>query len=83
MPDAPKPEKKYIPGVAPPLSAQDKKLTLTIRLHDPLEKTNAELAASWVVVKVDREALAMTVDEFAAGYVVQAIKDLAHFRPKK
>ena len=82
MPDDPKPEKQYTPGKLPPLSPGDRKLVLTIRLHDPLEKNDADLAASWVVVKVNREALALTAEEFAQGYVVPEIGKLAHFRPK-
>lgn len=55
-------------------------LTLTIRLHDPLEKKDAAKATSWVVIEVDREHLGTSEDEFIERYVRPALPQL---RPLK
>ena len=57
-------------------------LTLTLRLHDPKEKKNAKLAASWVIVAVAREDLALSPPEFAAKYLIPAVEKLEHFKAK-
>jgi len=57
-------------------------LTLTLRLHDPKEKQNAALAASWVVIEVDRADLALDPLDFAAKYVLPAVPQLEHFKVK-
>lgn len=72
--------KKVILVSAPP--APDH-LTLTVRLHDPKEKQNAKLAASWVTVRVDRADLALAPADFAAKYLVGAAAELEHFKPKE
>jgi hypothetical protein len=72
-------QKKVILVSAPP--APDH-LTLTIRLHDPKEKQNAALAASWVVIQVDRVDMALAPEEFAAKYLLGAVAQLEHFKPK-
>ena len=51
-------------------------LTLTIRLHDPKEKKNAKLSASWVTVQVPRADLALSPEEFAAKHITPRVKDL-------
>ena len=57
-------------------------LTLTFRLHDPKEKQNEKLAASWVVIKVPREDLALAPVDFAAKYLLPAVSELEHFKPQ-
>ena len=51
-------------------------LTLTIRVHDPKEKQDAALSASWVAVAIPRAAITLPAAEFAAKYVVPALKKL-------
>lgn len=58
-------------------------LTLTLRLHDPKEKKDAKLAASWVVLQVPRADLALAPEEFAAKHLIDAVRSLEHFQPKK
>lgn len=72
-------QKKEILVDAPP---PPNYLTLTLRLHDPREKKNAKLAASWYVVKVPREDLTLPPPEFAAKYLITAVEQLEHFKPK-
>jgi len=57
-------------------------LTLTLRLHDPKEKQNPQLAASWVVIKVPREDLQLAPVDFAAKHLLDAVAQLEHFKPK-
>lgn len=54
-------------------------LTLTLRLHDPKEKKDHQLAASWVTIEVDRADLALAPSDFAAKYLVPRVKELEHF----
>jgi hypothetical protein len=72
-------QKKVILVSAPP--APDH-LTLTLRLHDPKEQQNAALAASWVVIEVNRADLGMEPLDFAAKYLLPAVSQLEHFKPK-
>jgi len=58
-------------------------LTLTLRLHDPVEKKNAMLSASWVVINVPREDLQMQPVDFAAKHLLAAVAELEHFKPKE
>ena len=62
---------------------QQDTLTLTIRLHDPKEKNDPALSASWVVIPVDRADLALEPPDFAAKYLLPAVPELEHFKPKK
>jgi hypothetical protein len=55
-------------------------LTLTIRLHDPKEKTDAAKSASWAVVQVDRGDLGMAKADFMAKYVTPALTQLTQLR---
>ena len=55
-------------------------LTLTLRLHDPKEKQNPQLAASWVVIKVPREDLQLAPVDFAAKHLLGAVAELEHFK---
>jgi hypothetical protein len=57
-------------------------LTLTLRLYDPKEKENAALAASWVVIEVPREDLSLAPVDFTAKYLLGAVAELEHFKPK-
>lgn len=63
--------------------ADKDKLTLTIRLYDPAEKENPKLSASWVVIDVPREDLKMQPVDFAAKYLLSAVGQLEHFKPKE
>lgn len=58
-------------------------LTLTLRLHDPKEKKNAKLSASWVVLQVPREDLQMQPVDFAAKHLLAAVAQLEHFKPQE
>ena len=57
-------------------------LTLTVRLHDPKEKQDHKLSASWVVISVPRADLAMSAPEFAAKHLLPAVEQLEHFKRK-
>jgi hypothetical protein len=57
-------------------------LTLTLRLHDPKEKQKPSLCASWVVVQVPREDLQLEPPDFAAKYLLPAVPQLEHFKPR-
>lgn len=59
---------------APPAKPDD--LTLTIRLHDPIEKDDHELAAGWVTVRVARADLTMPTAGFLGRYVRPALKGI-------
>jgi hypothetical protein len=48
-------------------------LTLTIRLHDPIEKTSADLSTAWAVLDVPREDLKLPRAEFLDKYVTPAL----------
>jgi len=56
--------------------AQPDDLTLTIRLHDPIEKGDHELAAGWVTVRVARADLEMSAAGFLGRYVRPALKQI-------
>jgi hypothetical protein len=73
MPDPTQPEQ----------NAENDTLTLTVRLHDPKEKVNPALSASWVVIPVPRADLAMSPPEFAAKHLLPAVEKLEHFKPKE
>jgi hypothetical protein len=55
-------------------------LTLTLRLHDPKEKTDAAKSASWAVVQVDRADLEMAKADFVAKYVEPALAELTQLK---
>jgi hypothetical protein len=55
-------------------------LTLTIRLHDPKEKTDAAKSASWAVIQVDRADLGMAKADFVAKYVTPALIQLTQLQ---
>jgi len=71
-------QKKVILVAAPPPGPD--RLKLTLRLHDPRERKNAKLAASWVVVDVPREDLALAPAAFAEKYLAPAVIELEHFK---
>lgn len=73
MPDPTQPEQ----------NTENDTLTLTVRLHDPKEKVNHKLSASWVVIPVPRADLAMSAPEFAAKHLLPAVEKLEHFKPKE
>jgi hypothetical protein len=59
-------------------------ITLSIRMHDPKEKANAALSASWHIVKVPREDIQavktgqMSKADFATKYLLPALDNLEH-----
>ena len=55
-------------------------LTLTIRLYDPTEKRDSSMAASWVTVKVEREDLAISADDFVAKYVKPNLSQISQLK---
>lgn len=61
--------------------AQDD-LTLTIRVHDPLEKADHEMAASWGVIKVSRDHVGMGLEDFVNDYIVPALKQVKNLKLK-
>lgn len=74
-------ENKKVILVPAPAGGPDN-LVLTVRLHDPKEKKNAKLRASWVNVVVARADLQMQPVDFAAKYLLPAVPQLEHFKPK-
>jgi hypothetical protein len=76
------PEQKKVIFVQAPPPGPDR-LKLTLRLHDPRERKNAKLVASWVTVEVVREDLKLAPADFAAKYLLDAITQLEHFKPSK
>jgi len=57
-------------------------LTLTIRLHDPKEKRNPKLSASWCVKQIPRADLQMSKPDFAAKWLTPSLDELEHFKPR-
>lgn len=55
-------------------------LTLTIRVHDPKEKADANLSACWVVVKVLRSDIGMPVADFVAKYIAPDMKQFRNLK---
>jgi hypothetical protein len=51
-------------------------LTLTIRVHDPLERHDPSLSACWATVKIDRAAIRLPMDVFIQQFVAPALKQL-------
>jgi len=74
-------QKKVILVTAPP--AGPDRLKLTIRLHDPMEKKNAALAASWITADVPREDLALATADFIAKHITPKIPQLAQIQAKQ
>lgn len=71
-------QKKVVLVTAPP--AGPDLLTLTVRLHDPRERKNLKLSASWISLKIPRGALSLDPAEFAAKYLASAVEQLEHFK---
>ena len=61
--------------------AQDD-LTLTIRVHDPLEKADPEMSASWGTIKVPRKDIILPVEDFVNEYVVPALEQVKNLKLK-
>lgn len=59
--------------------AQDD-LTLTLRVHDPKEKDDATLSASWAVVQVARADILLPVDDFIAKYLKPALATIKNLK---
>jgi hypothetical protein len=51
-------------------------LTLTIRVHDPFEKEDAEKAASWATISVLRADIGISKIAFAEKYLQPALAQL-------
>ena len=56
--------------------------TLTIRIHDPNEKVDAQKSATWSRVKFPFDDLKLSEDEFIAKHVKPAFAQLFHWKPK-
>lgn len=54
-------------------------LVMSLRLHDPKEKSNAALAASWIIIHIPRSELTLSPEEFAAKHILPRVKELEHF----
>ena len=48
-------------------------LTLTIRLHDPREKDDADKSTRWAVIQVPREDFALGASAFLEKHVYPAL----------
>jgi hypothetical protein len=55
-------------------------LTLTLRLHDPLEKKNPAQSASWAVITVPREDISLTSEEFMAKHIAPHLVHLKQLK---
>ncbi len=55
-------------------------LTLTIRVHDPREKQDLALSASWVTIQIPREHVEMSTAEFAAKYLHPALAKITNLK---
>lgn len=55
-------------------------LVLTIRVHDPLEKKDHTLSASWVTVRIPRADIGMATTGFLGRYIRPALKQLKNLR---
>lgn len=51
-------------------------LTLTLRLHDPLEKQELAKSATWAVIEIPREDLKMQKLDFLVKHVEPALVNL-------
>jgi hypothetical protein len=60
----------------------DDNLTLTLRLHDPKEKKDHKLSASWVTVNVAREDLEISAVDFITRYIAPNLASLAQLKLK-
>lgn len=64
------------------LSPMSDTLTLTIRLHDPKEKKDPELSASWAVIEVPREDLEIGLADFLEKHVTPHLLKLKQLKLK-
>jgi len=55
-------------------------LLLTIRVHDPSEKTDASKSACWQTVKIDRASIDLPAATFAVKFIVPVLKQLKNLR---
>jgi hypothetical protein len=55
-------------------------LTLTLRLHDPLEKKDHEMSASWAVIEVDRMDLNLSAQAFVTKYIAPHLTKLKQLK---
>lgn len=55
-------------------------LIMTIRVHDPVEKVDADLSASWVTINIARVDAAMPIEEFFKKYVKPAFAHLTNLK---
>jgi hypothetical protein len=51
-------------------------LTLTVRLHDPAEKTHAHKSTQWAVLEIPRADLQLTRGEFFEKHVNPALDQM-------
>lgn len=60
---------------APPSTGPDV-LTLTVRLHDPRERTNAKRSAWWGVISIPRADLTLPSADFAVKHVAPLVAEI-------
>jgi hypothetical protein len=51
-------------------------LTLTVRLHDPAEKTHAHKSTAWEVLEIPRQDLQLPRTEFFEKHVTPALNKI-------
>lgn len=51
-------------------------LTLTLRLFDPTEKTDAAKRAGWATIVVSREDISLPIQQFLDKYIVPKLAEL-------
>lgn len=54
----------------------DDTLTLTIRLHDPKEKSDSRKSAIWATIKLPRTDLDLPMDDLIERHVLPAVKQV-------
>ena len=57
-------------------------LTLTVRLHDPKERVNHKLSASWATRRIPRADLQLSKSDFLAKHFAPVLDEIEHFKPK-
>lgn len=48
-------------------------LTVSVRIHDPQERKNAEKSTRWVILEVPREDLQLSDEDFLAKWIAEAV----------
>jgi hypothetical protein len=53
---------------------------LTIRVHDPLEKSDPAMSAQWIQIKVPRSAAGTSAVEFVEKYIAPVVKHIRNLK---